>query len=192
NRVQIGRIVTGQDVRTTIMLRNIPNRMDWMCLRELLDRYCFGTYDFVYLRIDFQTCSNVGYAFINFINAEALISAVQHIEGRYWSGYSSSKHAEISYATIQGKEALIQKFRNSSVMQEAAYCRPRTFYSTGDARMVGNIYLTGTEMEFPGPDNLPKLHRSIANARNVGLYPPHSSGHIQDHRSRFSMFDRGT
>ena len=30
NRVNVDRIKQGLDVRTTIMLRNIPNRMDWV------------------------------------------------------------------------------------------------------------------------------------------------------------------
>ena len=32
NRVRRDRILDGSDVRTTIMLRNIPNKMDWVCL----------------------------------------------------------------------------------------------------------------------------------------------------------------
>jgi len=54
------------------------------------------------------------------------------IERRCWVGYRSGKAAEISYATIQGREALIQKFRNSSVMQETPFCRPRLFYTGFD------------------------------------------------------------
>ena len=30
NRVRRERILNGEDVRTTIMLRNIPNKMDWV------------------------------------------------------------------------------------------------------------------------------------------------------------------
>jgi hypothetical protein len=31
NRVRRERILDGTDVRTTVMLRNIPNKMDWVC-----------------------------------------------------------------------------------------------------------------------------------------------------------------
>lgn len=31
NRVRRERIVDGSDIRTTVMLRNIPNKMDWVC-----------------------------------------------------------------------------------------------------------------------------------------------------------------
>lgn len=43
------------------MLRNIPNRMDLEELKDFIDQYSFGHYDFLYLRIgkafDFSVCS---------------------------------------------------------------------------------------------------------------------------------------
>lgn len=119
-----------------------------------------------------------------------------NLEHTRWPGYTSNKRAEISYATIQGKEALVQKFRNSSVMKEAPYCRPRTFNSWLDVVSVtpGIHYMgVGLELRFPEPDNNAKLQRSIENARAVGLYPPHSSGQIMEaNRSLVTMWDRGT
>ncbi|PSN71038.1 hypothetical protein BS50DRAFT_485785 [Corynespora cassiicola Philippines] len=192
NRVRRERIIDGTDVRTTIMLRNIPNKLDWMNLKTLLDKYCFGTYDFLYLRIDFRTGCNVGYAFINFNDVNGMISIIDNLEHRNWNGYRSSKAAEVSYATIQGKEALTTKFRNSSVMQETPFCRPRTFMAYSDAVANGTPRLAGTEVSFPIPDNLLKLQRSIESARSMGLYPPHGVNGLNDHRNRASAYDRGT
>jgi hypothetical protein len=39
-------------IRTTIMLRNIPNRVDFQDLELFLDATSEGQYDFSYLRID--------------------------------------------------------------------------------------------------------------------------------------------
>ncbi|KAF2736952.1 hypothetical protein EJ04DRAFT_389527, partial [Polyplosphaeria fusca] len=194
NRVRRDRILDGSDVRTTIMIRNCPNRMDWLQLKEVLEEHCFGTYDFMYLRIDFSTASNVGYAFVNFTEMSGIIALLNDIEGRPWIGYRSAKSAEISYATVQGKEALVQKFRNSSVMHEAAFCRPRIFWGYNEAvhaQGLEGMKLVGTEIDFPGPDNPAKLQRSMESARTVGLYPPHQNFSGVDHRNRFSMFDRG-
>jgi hypothetical protein len=119
-----------------------------------------------------------------------MIAMVDHIENRGWSSFRSAKAAEISYATIQGKEALVAKFRNSSVMKETAYCRPRLFHSFQDARANNNVFLTATEMRFPAPDNLAKLNRSMESARSTGLYPPNGSGLI-DHRTRTGLYDNG-
>ncbi|KAF3042064.1 hypothetical protein E8E11_006172 [Didymella keratinophila] len=192
NRVRRERILDGSDVRTTIMLRNIPNKMDWMSLKTILDEVCFGTYDFLYLRIDFKSGCNVGYAFINFADVGGMIALIDRIERRNWTAYRSSKAAEISYATIQGREALVQKFRNSSVMQETPFCRPRLFLTYLDADVSDKLRATGTEQPFPRPDNLSKLQRSMDSARSVGLYPPHGFSAVSEHRNRASAYDRGT
>ncbi|CAI6333709.1 unnamed protein product [Periconia digitata] len=192
NRVRRERILDGSDVRTTIMLRNIPNKLDWMALKAILDEICFGTYDFVYLRIDFKTCNNVGYAFINFVDVEGMIAMLQHVESRSWKGFKSNKHAEISYATIQGREALIQKFRNSSVMQETPFCRPHLFLTYQDAVAMNQVRKTGLPQAFPQPDNYSKLQRSMHSARSVGLFPPSGIMNANIQRSMISAYDRGT
>lgn len=192
NRVRRERILDGSDVRTTVMLRNIPNKLDWLALKAILDDACFGTYDFFYLRIDFKSAANVGYAFINFADVHGMIALLDKIERRCWVGYRSSKAAEISYATIQGREALIQKFRNSSVMQETPFCRPRIFFTFVDAELTGKLRAIGVEQVFPRPDNLSKLQRSMDSARTIGLFPPHGYSSTLEHRNRPSAYDRGT
>ncbi|KAL1608332.1 hypothetical protein SLS60_003273 [Paraconiothyrium brasiliense] len=192
NKVNRQRIVQGLDVRTTIMLRNIPNKLDWMSLKTLLDRVCFGTYDFIYLRIDFKSGHNVGYAFINYVDMAGMIAMLDKVENRGWPGYRSTKNAELSYATIQGREALVQKFRNSSVMQQTPYCRPRLFITKEEAFINQNIRKTGVELKFPDPDNWSKFQRSIDSARTVGLFPPTGVVHQTNDRAHLSNFDRGT
>jgi hypothetical protein len=163
-----------------------------LALKAILDEQCFGTYDFVYLRIDFKSGCNVGYAFINFANVQGMINLIDNVERRYWAGYRSNKAAEISYATIQGREALIQKFRNSSVMQETPFCRPRLFLTYIDSEITGKLRSTGTEQVFPRPDNLSKLQRSMDSARTIGLFPPHGYSSLGEHRNRGTGYDRGS
>ncbi|KAI9672434.1 MAG: hypothetical protein M1829_004513 [Trizodia sp. TS-e1964] len=185
NVVDLERIRRGLDVRTTVMLRNIPNKITQTMLKEIIDERNFAQYDFMYLRIDFANNCNVGYAFINFIDPIYIIGFVESRAGRRWNRFNSDKIAEVSYATIQGRDCLIQKFRNSSVLLENPSFRPKIFYTEGP--------LTGQEEEFPSPDNLSKMRRSIANAEHVGLYAPRASQHIRDdHRRRRGAFDRGT
>jgi hypothetical protein len=54
--------------------------------------------------------------------------------------FHSDKICDISYANIQGKECLIEKFRNSCVMDEDPSYRPKIFHSSGP--------LIGREQEF--------------------------------------------
>ncbi|PYH77761.1 meiosis protein MEI2 [Aspergillus uvarum CBS 121591] len=186
NSVDIERIRLGLDVRTTIMLRNIPNKIDQTMLKAIVDETSHGKYDFMYLRIDFANNCNVGYAFINFEDPIDIIDFVNARAGRTWNCFNSDKVAEVSYATIQGKDCLVQKFRNSSVMLEHPSFRPKIFHT-------GTGHLAGTEDRFPGPDNPSKMRRSIENAEHVGLFAPRVGQQYRDEqRRRRSQFDRGT
>ena len=45
--------------------------------------------------------------------------------------HSSQKILDLCYADYQGKEALVEKFKNSGIMEEKPEWRPRIFYSSG-------------------------------------------------------------
>ncbi|KAK1657102.1 RNA recognition domain-containing protein 2 [Colletotrichum godetiae] len=189
NHVDVNRIREGTDVRTTIMLRNIPNKVDQAMLKRIVDESSWGKYDFMYLRIDFANDCNVGYAFINFVDPLDIIDFVNTRGNQRWNCFKSDKVAEISYATIQGKDCLVQKFRNSSVMLEAAHYRPKLFFTSN-----GPVpELAGEEESFPEPDNQSKMKRSCENAEHVGLFTPNAGQHFRDEqRRRRSQYDRGT
>ncbi|KAB5570434.1 RNA recognition motif 2-domain-containing protein [Coniochaeta sp. 2T2.1] len=189
NHVETSRIRDGIDVRTTIMLRNIPNKVDQAMLKSIVDESSWGKYDFMYLRIDFANDCNVGYAFINFVDPLDIIDFVQARDHQRWNCFKSDKVAEISYATIQGKDCLVQKFRNSSVMLEPPHYRPKLYYTLNGP----NSDLAGEEEPFPGPDNQSKMKRSCENAEHVGLFTPNAGQHFRDEqRRRRSQYDRGT
>ncbi|KAK5988744.1 Meiosis protein mei2 [Cladobotryum mycophilum] len=189
NHVDINRIRDGIDVRTTIMLRNIPNKVDQAMLKRIVDESSWGKYDFMYLRIDFANDCNVGYAFINFVDPLDIIDFVNARGNQRWNCFKSDKVAEISYATIQGKDCLVQKFRNSSVMLEAPHYRPKLYFTSNGPMPE----LAGQEEPFPPPDNQSKMKRSCENAEHVGLFTPNAGQHFRDEqRRRRSQYDRGT
>ncbi|KAK7205948.1 RNA recognition motif 2-domain-containing protein [Myxozyma melibiosi] len=161
NVVDLERIARGLDTRTTLMLRNIPNKVDQRMLKDYIDVTNRGTYDFLYLRIDFLNKCNVGYAFISFTSPEAIITFAKARAGTKWNRFNSEKICDISYANIQGKECLIEKFRNSSVMDQDAAYRPKIYYSDGPHK--------GEEEEFPPPNNLNRKLRSIASIQQIGI-----------------------
>jgi hypothetical protein len=175
--VNLDKIEAGIDVRTTIMLRNIPNRVDFEDLKLFLDATSEGHYDFSYLRIDFSNNLNVGYAFVNFVRPEFITNFVQRRVGLEWNMYGSLKKCEVSYATIQGIDCLLAKFRNSVVMEEIPRYRPKLWYhiDSTDLPTIGgapDLDAIGTEAEFPAPNNEQKRRRSRDNAGTIGLYPP--------------------
>jgi len=65
----IENIVNGLDERTTIMIKNIPNKYTQQMLLSTIDRSQRDNYDFFYLPIDFKNNCNMGYAFINFVDS---------------------------------------------------------------------------------------------------------------------------
>ncbi|KAL9623254.1 MAG: hypothetical protein Q9160_002360 [Pyrenula sp. 1 TL-2023] len=184
NQVNLDRIRAGLDVRTTIMLRNIPNKVTHSMLKLILDQTSLGQYDFMYLRIDFANNCNVGYAFINFADPIHIVAFATARAGQRWNAFNSDKVAEISYATIQGKDCLVSKFRNSSVMLEQPDYRPK-LYRTGNGPDAGQ------PEEFPKPDNYMKMRRSCENAAHVAhlLTCQHFRA---EQRHRQSQYDRGT
>jgi hypothetical protein len=118
----------------TIMLRNIPNKMKPMQLLEMINHYR-KYFNFFYLRMDFKNNCSVGYSFINFTDKFYYERFRQEFVGRV----VGKKMLAISLASIQGVDALVQKFRNSSVMLEKKEFRP--------VLLAG-----GEEIPFPEPE----------------------------------------
>jgi hypothetical protein len=166
-QVDPARIRSGDDVRTTVMIRNIPNKLDAEEFRKILNQVVFGQYDFSYLRIDFQNLCNVGYAFVNFTQAEHIILLYDHIVHKPWNIFNSDKIAEMCYATIQGLDCCVDKFRNSSVMLEWQPHRPKLWFTENDGPD-----LCGLEKPFPEPTNLQKVSSSIYFLRQPAV-PDH-------------------
>ncbi|XP_027341266.1 protein MEI2-like 1 isoform X4 [Abrus precatorius] len=129
--LDLGRILRGEDSRTTLMIKNIPNKYTSKMLLAAIDEQCKGTYDFLYLPIDFKNKCNVGYAFINMIDPGQIIPFHQAFDGKKWEKFNSEKVATLAYARIQGKASLIAHFQNSSLMNEDKRCRPILFHTDG-------------------------------------------------------------
>ena len=91
----------GDDKRTTLMIKNIPNKYTQKMLLTTIDEKFRGTYDFFYLPIDFKNKCNVGYAFINMVRPEYIIPVVQKFDRKKWEKFNSEKVCNISYARIQ-------------------------------------------------------------------------------------------
>lgn len=139
--LDIESVRTGAELRTTLMIKNIPNKYSQKMLLAAVDERHKGQYDFFYLPIDFKNKCNVGYAFINFIDCSHIISFYEEFHGKKWEKFNSEKICAITYARIQGKLALIAHFQNSSLMCEDRKCRPIIFHSDGP--------LMGEQERFP-------------------------------------------
>ncbi|KVH88195.1 Nucleotide-binding, alpha-beta plait [Cynara cardunculus var. scolymus] len=126
--LDLDRIMRGEDRRTTLMIKNIPNKMK-------TDNALFFSI------FSWQNKCNVGYAFINMTDPSLIIPFYQNslkpqlqlqaFNGKKWEKFNSEKVASLAYARIQGKAALIAHFQNSSLMNEDKRCRPILFHTDG-------------------------------------------------------------
>uniref|UniRef100_A0A1D1Y6Q2 Protein MEI2-like 2 n=2 Tax=Anthurium amnicola TaxID=1678845 RepID=A0A1D1Y6Q2_9ARAE len=129
--LNLEKIVSGEDTRTTLMIKNIPNKYTSKMLLSAIDENHKGNYDFFYLPIDFKNKCNVGYAFVNMMSPSHIVSFYEAFNGKKWEKFNSEKVASLAYARIQGKAALVAHFQNSSLMNEDKRCHPILFRSEG-------------------------------------------------------------
>ena len=81
----------GQDPRTTLMIRNVPNKYTIKDISEEIDMEHANTYDFLYLPYDQKNSCNVGYGFINFISSEYLKQFYSSFNNTRWLKFRSEK-----------------------------------------------------------------------------------------------------
>mmetsp|Transcript_8652 Transcript_8652/g.31899 ORF Transcript_8652/g.31899 Transcript_8652/m.31899 type:complete len:1084 (-) Transcript_8652:411-3662(-) len=167
----------GKDLRTTLMLRNIPNKYSQSMLLEKIDETHKECYDFFYLPIDFKNKCNMGYAFINMLDTHHVLSFYSHFNGKGWEKFNSEKVATVSYGRIQGRDALKDHFQNSSLMHEEKRCRPIIFHypssrASGSGSTSRSVQLTSNNPEqreageaeaFPSTPKSSKYHSQRGN-----------------------------
>ncbi|KAJ5145498.1 RNA recognition motif 2, partial [Penicillium bovifimosum] len=161
--ISLARIREGRDVRTTIMIQHIPKFLDCDQVIEVLNRTSRGAYDFLYLRMDWRTRTNFGYAFVNFVDPLDILTLYAAIAGKKWPDCQTAEDpVKISYAMVQGKDNLVTRFRNSNVMTRAPKERPKLFHTSGP--------LKGLEAPFPPPNDARRLRRSVTSTAQQGVY----------------------
>ena len=92
------------DSRTTLMMKNIPNKYTQEGLLKMLNQKNEGEFDFFYLPIDFtvnnttyihnhnnQNKCNVGYAFINFVKGQHIQKFYINFHDKPWETSNSEK-----------------------------------------------------------------------------------------------------
>jgi len=125
-------------------------------LLAAIDEKHRGTYDFIYLPIDFKNKCNVGYAFINMVSPSHIIPFYEAFNGKKWEKFNSEKVASLAYARIQGKTALVNHFQNSSLMNEDKRCRPILFRSDGqelvDQIIQDHLHSSSLNIQFHQPN----------------------------------------
>ncbi|XP_071721940.1 protein terminal ear1 homolog [Rutidosis leptorrhynchoides] len=159
---------SGAETRTTVMIKNIPNKYSQKLVLSMLDNHCIHTneqkcrdgeddepmssYDFVYLPIDFNNKCNVGYGFVNMTSPQAAWRLYKAFHQQHWEVFNSRKICEVTYARVQGLEALKEHFKNSKFPCEMDHYLPVIFSPPRD----------GKQLTEPQPI-VGQLHKSMLN-----------------------------
>ncbi|XP_061365787.1 protein terminal ear1 homolog [Gastrolobium bilobum] len=138
------------DSRTSVMIKNIPNKYSLKLLLNMLDNHCIqcneqikdgddqllSSYDFVYLPIDFNNKCNVGYGFVNMTSPEATLRLYKAFHLQPWEVFNSRKICQVTYARVQGLEALKEHFKNSKFPYEMEEYLPAVFSPPRDGKQL--------------------------------------------------------
>uniref|UniRef100_A0A0D9V9A2 Protein terminal ear1 homolog n=1 Tax=Leersia perrieri TaxID=77586 RepID=A0A0D9V9A2_9ORYZ len=147
---------TCKDARTTVMIRNIPNKYSQKLLLNMLDNHCIlsneqieasredgggngqplSSYDFLYLPIDFNNKCNVGYGFVNLTSPEAAVRLYKAFHKQPWEVFNSRKICQVTYARVQGLEALKEHFKNSKFPCDSDEYLPVVFSPPRDGKLL--------------------------------------------------------
>ncbi|CAH9108459.1 unnamed protein product [Cuscuta europaea] len=162
-----------RDERTTVMIRNIPNKYSQKLLLNMLDNHCincndriyaaggndgatvhhsYSSYDFVYLPIDFINKCNVGYGFVNMTSPEAVRRLHKAFHLQTWEAFNSRKICHVTYARIQGLEELTEHFKTSRFPCDAEEYMPVVFSPPRDGRALTTpVPIFGCGVDPPSP-----------------------------------------
>ncbi|CAH8361053.1 unnamed protein product [Eruca vesicaria subsp. sativa] len=145
-----------RDPRTTLMIKNIPNKYSQKLLLNMLDNHCIhinetiteerdeqeahhqplSSYDFVYLPMDFNNKCNVGYGFVNMTSPEAAWRLYKAFHLQRWEIFNSRKICQVTYARVQGLEDLKEHFKSSKFPCEAELYLPVIFSPPRDGKQL--------------------------------------------------------
>merc|ERR1712113_189227 len=124
------------------MLRNLPDNFTRSHLVDLLeDEGLEGSYDLVYVPMDFNNKCCLGYAFVNFLTACDALRSWATFDGFSDWGTPNSKVCELMWSDPhQGIDALIERYRNSPVMHGSVPEEWKPAY-----------FVDGVQVGFPPP-----------------------------------------
>mmetsp|Transcript_13302 Transcript_13302/g.31588 ORF Transcript_13302/g.31588 Transcript_13302/m.31588 type:complete len:422 (-) Transcript_13302:119-1384(-) len=137
------KIRSGEDSRTTVMVRNIPKACSREAFVELLVPCGLGDrYTFFYMPFDKRRNIHCGFAFINFRAPSDVLVLCERMTPSFWRAYLNRGHLTaatmpaVSYARLQGQDQLTKHFSLSAVMRDSdARKRPVFCSKTGGQKV---------------------------------------------------------
>ena len=135
-------IASGKDIRTTIMIRNIPIKYTENILNDTFKEF-HGKYDCLYMPYDYEKKGNKGYAFINFINPLHILLFYEKFNGKKWDHFESPKICELNMAHFQGVNEIQKHAKNYKELKKACFTK------SNDKIVIPSKYLMKLKKRYP-------------------------------------------
>ena len=107
--ISLEKIEKGEDKRTSIIIKNIPNSINKEYINEIL--LGVGNINYLYLPFDKYSNKNLGFAYVNVVNYRSIILLYNKLKEYKFDKFKMKKHIEIYYSKIQGKKELTKMFK---------------------------------------------------------------------------------
>ena len=109
NRIYPDMIMQGEDKRTSIIIKNIPNNMKKKDIRKMIEKY--GNINFLALSKDEEKEYYI-IAYLNVINYKSIVPIYMALRNVNFNFYGNILNIEIFYSDVQGKNELKNLFKN--------------------------------------------------------------------------------
>ena len=143
--VDMKKVICLEDIRTTIMIKNIPNKFTRDLLLKIIDQNFKGAYDLFILPTDVNRYKNFGYAFINFTCSYYIPYFYGLFNGKKWGSTNSRKICEITYSKIQGRNNLLSHYNNKIIFRNDDVKK----YDIDEIFIIPNAYKEIFNKAFP-------------------------------------------
>lgn len=107
--ISLEKIEKGEDKRTSIIIKNIPNSINKEYINEIL--LGVGNINYLYLPFDKYSNKNLGFAYVNVVNYRSIILLYNKLKEYKFDKFKMKKPIEIYYSKIQGKNELTRMFK---------------------------------------------------------------------------------
>jgi len=138
------KVSSGEDARTTVMVRNIPKNCSREGFVELLTLCGCDNYSFFYMPFDKRRAVHCGFAFVDFASPRDVLTLHQCMQSSpVWrqalggSGGGPHTAPALSYARLQGQDQLMKHFSLSAVMHDSDARKRPVFLGDGPGQARG-------------------------------------------------------
>ena len=135
-----------EDRRTTLMIKNIPNKFNRDLLLSIIDQNFKSAYDLFILPTDANRYKNFGYSFINFTCSYYIPYFYFLFHRKKWASTNSQKVCEITYSKIQGKNNLLSHYSSKIIFKNE---KAKKIDITEEKYTIPNEYFSIFNNAFP-------------------------------------------